>query len=353
MHVIMRYSTVPNLHRTSSRAWWPISFCSFKLFVHSCHNRRINLLPCHCTIKLFQKNNMQSFTSASQDREQCFNLRHQPLHDQNFSSPSIQKLRIGPTSLSVELIQKLPRCLEYLEWDLDHEVIANDDVLRTLFTTLPSLTHLSLRFRNRAAVLQSLKRCLKYAKNLEVLDLRGNNVGDDGIADLVDSFLQTNLKSLNLGYNLITDVGAESLARLISDPACQLTNLDLNCNLIGNSGGLSLAKALKDNSTLKTFVLYGNAQLSCGSDFVECLQFNNSSLSKCNLQRTQMECCQVSRINYWLMLNKCGRKILKQENLPSALWPSFFEHRVSTEQDALFFFLSQKPDLMQGGQVCQ
>jgi Leucine-rich repeat (LRR) protein len=292
---------------------------------------------------------MQSFTSASQDREQCFNLRHQPLHDHDMSSPSIQRLRIGPTSLSVGLIHKFPQSLEYLDWDLGHEVIANEHVLRALFTTLPSLTHLSLRFRNRAAVLQSLKRCLKYAQNLEVLDLRSNMIGDDGIADLVDCILETNLKSLNLGFNRITDVGAESLARLVSDPACQLTNLDLNCNLIGNSGGLSLAKALKDNSTLQTFVLYGNARLSCGSDFVECLQFSNSSLSKWNLQRTQMECCQISRINYWLMLNK----ILKQDKLPSALWPSFLEHRASAEQDALFFFLSQKPDLMQRGQVCQ
>lgn len=295
---------------------------------------------------------MQCFTSASQDREQCFNLRHQPLHEHDLSSPSIQRLRIGPTSLTVDLIHKLPRSLEYLDWDLGNEVLEDDEaVLRALFM-LPSLTHLSLRFRNREATIQSLKCCLVYAQNLEALDLRSNLIGDDGIEELMDSFLQTNLKSLNLGFNRISDVGAESLARLVSDPDCQLTHLDLNCNLIGNSGGLSLAKALKNNSTLKTFCLYGNAQLSCGSDFVECLKVNNSTLSKWNLQRTQMEYAEVSRIDYWLKLNKCGRKILKQEKLSTALWPSFLEKRC-VEQDALFYFLSQKPDLISARQVCQ
>jgi len=286
---------------------------------------------------------MESFTSASLDRKQCFNLRHQPIHLHDLSSRT-QRLRIGPTNLTVDLIQQLPEALESLEWDMGHEAAVDENALRELFK-MPHLKHLSFHFRN-SDVIQSLKRCLPCATKLIGLDLRNNLIGDEGIADLVESLLQTNLKSLKLGLNRITDVGAKSLAQLVSHPNCQLTHLDLNCNLIGNSGGCALAKSLKENTTLKTFVLYGNAQLSCGRDFVECLQFN-SSISDWNLQRTQIKAFEVSLIKYWLMLNKCGRKILKDDKLPSGLWPHFLEKHASREQDALFYFLSQKPDLIQ------
>lgn len=288
---------------------------------------------------------MQCFTSASLDRAHCLNMRHQDLHLQDMTCPSITRIRLGPTNLSVDEIQNLPAALEYLEWDMGNATVPDDDTLRALFQR-SSIAHLRLRFRNRR-VIQSLKRCLPYAEHLQGLDLRGNLIGDDGIADLVEEISRSNLKSLKLGLNCITDRGAAHLARLVSLPSCQLTHLDLNSNLIGNAGGYELAIALKDNSTLKTFLLCGNAQVSCGGVFVECLQANDS-LIDCNLQQTHLELCEVSVINYWLMLNKCGRKILKNDSLPCGVWPEFLEKHACASQhpDVLFYFLSQKPDLV-------
>jgi Leucine Rich repeat len=287
---------------------------------------------------------MEAFTSASLDRQQCFNMRHQPFDSQDLTCPSIRRMRIGPTNLTVEQIQTLPANLEYLDWDLGDVLVPNDNTFRALFH-LPSLEHLSLRFQN-PDVIQSLKKNIPYAKHLKVMDLRDNLIGDEGVAELVQGISRTNIKSLKLGLNHITDVGAKHLAWLVSQPTCQLTHLDLNCNLIGNNGGRALATALKDNTSLKTFVLYGNAQLSCGRDFVDCLQYNNS-LSDWNLQQTHLECCEVSLINYWLMLNKCGRRILQNDKMPWGVWPGFLERQTTPKQDALFYFLSQKPDLVQ------
>lgn len=239
----------------------------------------------------------------------------------------------------------LPASLEYLDWDLGNDIAPDDKTFRALFQLVPSIEHLSLRFRNRD-VIQSLKRSIPYAKNLKVLDLRGNLIGDEGVADIVQGISRTNIKSLKLGFNHITDTGAKHLAWLVSQSNCQLTHLDLNCNLIGNTGGRALATALKENKSLKTFVLYGNALLSCGSDFVDCLQHNNS-LSDWNLQQTHLERYEVSVINYWLMLNKCGRKILQDDNIPWGIWPGFLERQATPKHDALFYFLSQKPDLVQ------
>jgi Ran GTPase-activating protein (RanGAP) involved in mRNA processing and transport len=78
---------------------------------------------------------------------------------------------------------------------------------------------------------------IPYAKRLKVMDLRGNLIGDEGVAELVQCISRTNIKSLKLGFNRITDIGAKHLAWLVMQPNCQLTHLDLNCNFIGNNGG--------------------------------------------------------------------------------------------------------------------
>lgn len=288
---------------------------------------------------------MQCFTSASLDRAHCLNMRHNDVNLLDTICPSTTRIRLGPTNLSVDEIQNLPEALEYLEWDMGNATVPDDATLRALFRR-SSITNLRLRFRNRC-VIQSLKRCLPYIEHLQGLDLRGNLIGDEGIADLVDAISLSNIKSLKLGLNCITDLGATHLARLVAQPSCQLTHMDLNSNLIGNTGGYELAIALKDNITLKSFLLCGNSQVSCGGVFVECLEAN-SSLIDCNLQQTHVECCEVNLIDYWLMLNKSGRRILKGDSLPCGVWPEFLVKYAcaSKHPDALFYFLSQKPDLV-------
>jgi hypothetical protein len=286
---------------------------------------------------------MNYFTSASLDKENCcLNLRYQDETLKDYSNSHFTRLRLGPVSITTELVQNLPLQIETLEWDLGNEPIPNDDALILLFGR-SSILQLSLTFRH-SSVIQSLKRTLQYSKHLKILDMTGNFIGDEGVSQIVESVLQSNLESLKLGLNCITNVGAHHLAKMISDPSCGLLHLDLNCNFIGNNGGQALATALTKNTHLKGLVLFGNAQLSCGDEFVACLHVN-SSLYDWNLERTHMTVRELSLINYWLMLNKSGRRILTNDQLPCSIWPHFLE-RHDTKQDILFYFLSQKPELM-------
>jgi Leucine Rich repeat len=286
---------------------------------------------------------MNYFTSASLDKASCLNLRYQHTHLKDYCKSPITSLRLGPVSITTDLVQHLPLQLEILEWDLGNEPILNDEALFSLFRR-SSIRQLSLKFRN-SNVVQSLKRTLQYAEHLKILDMSGNFIGDEGVSEIQDSIIQSNIESLKVGLNCITDVGALHLANMISHPSCGLLTLDLNCNFIGNSGGHALAAALKKNTRLIGLILFGNAQLSCSDEFVACLKVN-CSLCDWNLQRTHMTVCEVALINYWLMLNKSGRRILTNDKLPSSVWPHFLERQKDSKHDIIFYFLSQKPELM-------
>jgi hypothetical protein len=290
---------------------------------------------------------MSSFISASMDRQQgCFNMRNQPIrHEWLSHDPSIQGLRIGPTNLTKDMIQTLPETLEHLDWDMGNGTNVNEEDLLELFQR-PKLTHLALRFRDRR-VISVLKQALPAAKYLKGLDLRSNLIKDEGVADLVDSLMQIRLTFLNLAFNYLSDEGARNLAKLISRPDSSLEHLDLNCNLLGSSGGRVLAESLRGNNVLKSLVLYGNTNVLCGNELLTSLQFYNDSLTECNLQRTQVSKTQLDLVNYWLTINKCGRKILRSHpSLHAGVWPAFFEKHVAHEPNGLFYFLSQKPELV-------
>ena len=68
-------------------------------------------------------------------------------------------------------------------------------------------------------------------KQLEVLDLRKNGFGDEGLAAIAHSPVLTNLKELDVRNNNITRVGMEFLAK--SNSLAHLEKLDLRINKLG------------------------------------------------------------------------------------------------------------------------
>jgi len=254
----------------------------------------------------------------------------------------------------VDLIERLPKNLDFLDWDMGNESVDNESVLINLFLKRPSLTHLLLRFRNEIVV-ETLRRALPYAADtLQVLDLRGNLLGDDGVSSLIESFEEARLKSLNLGFNNIGDMGAERLATILASPECSLTHLDLNSNFIGDHGAHSIAHSLQENrkSVLEKLIMYGNARISssCGPGFIDCL-ISNTALKTLNLQRTQLGINEdiMKRLDFFLRMNQCGRKILKcVDDVQPGVWAPFLANHCSHRKDALFYFLSEIPLLSMG-----
>lgn len=85
-----------------------------------------------------------------------------------------------------------------------------------------------------------------------------------------------NLRTLDLGFNRITDKGATLLAKAL-EQNCSLESLYLSGNEIGPAGVQALAQALATNTTLKSLHLSGNNIGEDGAkDLAEGLKINTS-----------------------------------------------------------------------------
>jgi Ran GTPase-activating protein (RanGAP) involved in mRNA processing and transport len=93
---------------------------------------------------------------------------------------------------------------------------------------------------------------------LQVLDLGGNGIGDEGAIYLALALEQNDtLQELLLQDNGIGDAGAKALARALRTNKT-LRTLYLHVNSIGAEGMCELIRALKGNKSLKTLEAYGN-----------------------------------------------------------------------------------------------
>ncbi len=113
---------------------------------------------------------------------------------------------------------------------------------------------------------------LRNNTNLKTLNLAGNQISNAGARALARN---TTLTTLNLARNQITDSGAEVLAK-----STTLTTLDLSCNLITDAG----AKALAETTTLTTLNLARNTISFKGAGFLA----GNLRLKTLNLALNQI-----------------------------------------------------------------
>ena len=110
----------------------------------------------------------------------------------------------------------------------------------------------------RSAGMQAIAAALP--PNLEVLDISGNEIGNEGTQSLATAFAARpvrKLRELNLALNSITDEGAvalEGIFRVL--PALEKVTLDHNW--IGAAGGEALARALHDGVTVRQLSMASN-----------------------------------------------------------------------------------------------
>ncbi|WP_168464532.1 leucine-rich repeat domain-containing protein [Wolbachia endosymbiont of Ctenocephalides felis wCfeT] len=86
-----------------------------------------------------------------------------------------------------------------------------------------------------------LRKNKNLIKNLTSLDLRGSQIGDEGVKVLAEYLEESNIISLNLSWNNIEDKGAKALAEALK--GSNITSLNLSCNQIGYKGEKAMKKS--------------------------------------------------------------------------------------------------------------
>jgi Ran GTPase-activating protein (RanGAP) involved in mRNA processing and transport len=226
----------------------------------------------------------------------------------------------------------------------------------------------------------NLSRALAGNKSLEFLCLDFNDFGYKGVQAIASMLRQNkHLKELQLFGNRIDSAGAERLADALSENST-LETLILSFNQIGDDGASALARALTVNTTLTKMWFPSNSigseglqvvgahlpkmkgleQLHVGDFFdtvaadalLEGLKLNT------RLSVLYMECpiyeeqCNEDKLDFYLRLNKSGRRLLQTSSAPVALWACALEkagQNLSSQcsPDVLFHMLREKPDLFE------
>ena len=127
--------------------------------------------------------------------------------------------------------------------------------------------------------LHDISRRLQSDKDLVRLDLRGLNVGLNGVVTLSAALRQnSHLRALNLSYNLIPSEGAVLIVKSIPKT---VETLDLRDNGVGNDGATAIGDYLSEQSEsilcLNNLLLRNNCIGARGAaHLAQSLQFNHS-----------------------------------------------------------------------------
>lgn len=134
--------------------------------------------------------------------------------------------------------------------------------------------------------------------------------------ELVEGIKQnTSLKVLHILKNQMSDKGAKYVAQALADQR-YLTEVDLSGNQIKANGIDILINMMKDNLNIETFGIHG-------------IQVSES---------------QKEKLKSYTRLNKGGRKLLQQTNVPLKSWVETLA-KVSDDTDLCFNLFHEKPDM--------
>ncbi|XP_037621098.1 NACHT, LRR and PYD domains-containing protein 12-like [Sebastes umbrosus] len=135
-----------------------------------------------------------------------------------------------------------------------------------------------------------LATALRQSPKLQELDLRMNEIGDDGLRHLANGLgsPECQLETLKLSQCNIEHKGCCCLASALQKNPGSLKELDLSINMVGDKGANELFKK-SDISQLTKLEMYhcGLTVLSCGS-IGEALKFENSTLVELNLSSNNL-----------------------------------------------------------------
>ena len=167
--------------------------------------------------------------------------------------------------------------------------------------------------RNECTALATLLH--NTTKQLQTLNLDGNNIDDEGVETLVHVIAESKLRDLDLSCNRsITAIGWKKVSTLLERPDSNLEKLYLSRNNIGNEGGLIFANAMVDNHKLQTLSLTGNGftdegwahftRLLCGTSSVNKTYLSNHTLQELSFVRSSP---MPADVQLYLRLNRSSK----------------------------------------------
>jgi len=285
----------------------------------------------------------------------------------------LDRLWIGPSfdsSLTTvcSIVESLPPQLSDLDLDMTQlasrggVVVASDashprqqtddfitkECVSRLFKRIHTLRSLSLRLPqgigDRGAI--ALASTLGQAQCLTLLDLRECRIQDPGLVALSKALQSSSIRGLIISWSTVTPMGIGALAAALrNDPP--LESLNLSCaDGVDDESIRQLVSGLRENSTLLELSLFCCSSIgeASGRLLLQCLQgggdegsshYCNTTLERINLKGTKVPKCYQVQIEYYLQLNRAGRKFVinysedrnerkrrpHQRQLALSLWP--------------------------------
>jgi len=150
-------------------------------------------------------------------------------------------------------------------------------------------------------VTSTLERC----SNLTHINLYYCNINAGILLPMVEAMRGLrSLEQLYLDLNDIRNAGCEALATLLEDPNSNLERLQIRENNIGNEGAISLVKSLSHNTKLKHLFLGQNPidQLGVESDFYN-LFCKTLSIKETHSSNHTLETVEVDNLDEWSLLD--------------------------------------------------
>jgi len=185
---------------------------------------------------------------------------------------------------------------------------------------------------------------------LEVCNLASNEIGPTGARSLARSLRDesSKLKKLILEGNHLRDEGTIALAESLRGNNC-LEVLDLRYNNVGIEGLSALRDMLfEDNTTLEYLLLEEDDD--CPASEAEL--FRNQRCKKAvRLAKDYTKGCECKRcktkdeIEYFLALNRAGRHSFGNMDIPASLWPRIMSHVSEDSPSLVYAMLKTRPDV--------
>jgi len=192
----------------------------------------------------------------------------------------------------------------------------------------------------------AVARGLKHNTSVQKLMLNMNNLGDEGAEAFGDTLCDNRgLKQLYLSDNKIGDSGVTAIADGLICNEGALQELNLSDNEITCEGAKEMAVRLKLNNGLKSLWLSGNPILRDGvKAMIQDGLRHNFYLESIDLAPFHDQTFLRNEKEFYLTLNRSGRKILRKEKVHVCFW-AYILSRVGHDPNMIFYFLVRNPDL--------
>lgn len=124
---------------------------------------------------------------------------------------------------------------------------------------------------------------IKGLSNLKELNIRSNNINDDGTFSILSNINKSNIQILDISNNIIGENSIEALSSIISDFSSNIEKLSVENTKLSLSGLKTIITALQSNSSLQELNIANNKLgYGCGK-YLKDLLTSTTSLKKIDL----------------------------------------------------------------------